>query len=95
MDTETREYLEKMTAEVCQAEKEYMNKKHELDLLKAQYTLKKDWEQTIGKPKPTVDEKKAHISIALKDKEAEVNDLKITWEYKRKILEINILAQKY
>ena len=94
MENETKEYLEQMTTEVCQAEKEYLLKKHELDLLKAQYTLKKDWEQTMGKPKPTVDEKKAHITLALKDKEMEVQDLKLLWEYKRKILEINILAQK-
>ena len=95
MENEIVEHLIKTAEKVALSEKRYLAAKHELDLLKAQYILKNDWEQVLGVKKPTQKQKDAFVEIAVEEKVNEVNDLKLQLDYCKRIYEINILSQKY
>ena len=95
MENEIVEHLIKTADTVAIREKEYKDAKQDLELLKARYILLNDWENLIGKKKPTVQEKDSYIKMETEELERKVNELKIKRDYCRKILEINMMAQKY
>lgn len=94
LDNDIVEHLIKTADTVAIREVEYKNAKQELEILKAKYILLNDWENLIGKKKPTVQEKDSYIKVQLEEKEREVNELRIKRDYCRRIFEINMLAQK-
>lgn len=89
---ENMEKLMKIAEELKEIENEYSEAKQELGLLKAQHQLLNDWEQVLGKPKPTVSEKEAYIKTATEEQERKVNNLKVQRNFTRRVYEINILA---
>ena len=95
MEKATFELLQKLAKETCETEQAYLTAKHELDILKAQFVLKNDWEEVLGKSRPTVAEKEAYIALSTEEKEREVNQLKVELDYSKKLLELSILEQKY
>lgn len=95
MENEIVEHLIKTADKVAIKEKEYLVAKNNLEMLKAKYILKNDWEKVLGKNKPTQKEKDAFIQVQLEEKINEVNDLKIQSEYCKRVYEINVMAQKY
>lgn len=94
MDNRIVEFLIRTADKVAIREKEYKDAKQELDLLKAKYTLLNDWENILGKKKPTVSEKESYIKIETEEQERKVNELKVRRDYCRKVYEIHILAQQ-
>lgn len=94
LDNDIVEHLIKTADTVAIREMEYKNAKQELEILKAKYILLNDWENLIGKKKPTVQEKDSYIKVQLEEKEREVNELRIKRDYCRRIFEIHMLAQK-
>ena len=94
LDNDIVEHLIKTADTVAIREVEYKNAKQELEILKAKYILLNDWENLIGKKKPTVQEKDSYIKVQLEEKEREVNELRIKRDYCRRIFEIHMLAQK-
>lgn len=95
MEKATFELLQKLAKETCEREQAYLTAKHELDILKAQFVLKNDWAEVLGKPKPTVQEKEAYITLSIEEKVNEVDRLKLELDYSKKLLELSILEQKY
>ena len=95
MEKATFEVLQNLAKDICTKEQEYMTAKHELDIVKAQFVLKNDWETVLGKPKPTVAEKDAFITLSTEEKVNEVDRLKRELDYLKKLLELSILEQKY
>lgn len=87
---ELMEHLIKTADKVAIREKEYQEEKQNLELLKAQYVLKNDWENILGKKKPTVAEKESYIKIETEEQERKVNELKVLRDYCRRIFEINM-----
>ena len=95
MEQEIVEHLIRCADKVAIREKEYLKEKRNLEVLKAQYILENDWENLLGKKKPTVSEKDAFITIALEEQIRKVDDLKLQVEYCKRIYEINIMSEKY
>lgn len=83
------EKLLKLNVELSQAEKEYVDKKLDLELLKAQYALKNDWEKVFDKKKVTVSEKEAYIKDATEIQEREINELRCRKDYLKRVYEIH------
>ena len=76
MDNEIVEHLIRTADKVAIREAEYKEEKLKLDLLKAEYNLNNDWEQLLGKKKPTVAEKEAFIKKGTEEQQRKVNELK-------------------
>lgn len=94
LDNKIVEHLIRTADKVAIREAEYKEAKLHLDILKAEYNLKNDWELLLDKKKPTVDEKKAYVKVALEEKQREVNTLKIRRDYCRRVFEIHMLANR-
>ena len=92
LSQEVTEHLIKCSEKVARVEQKYSNAKLELKLLEAQYILKNDWEEVLGKKKPTQKEKDAFIILSTEEKRREVDELKIKVDYCRRIQEINMVA---
>lgn len=91
LDQETTEFLILTANNVVMSEKRWKMAKLELKLLRADLRLETDWEEAIGKSKPTVAEKDDYILRATADKEKEVIDLEGQKEYCKLIYDINYL----
>ena len=83
------EKLLKLAEEVKVVEEELANKKLDLELLRAKYSLLNDWENIFGKKKVTVAEKEAFIKDATETLEREVNELRIRKDYLKRVYEIH------
>ena len=95
MDQQTTEHLIKMSEKVARTEKKYVSAKLDLEIMKAQYILMNDWENLLGKAKPTQKEKDAFVLIETEEKQREVNDLKLQVDYCKRCHEIQLMKQKY
>ena len=91
---EILEHLIKCAEKVARSESEYLTAKHNLEILKAQFILKNDWPEVLGKAKPTQKEKDAFIVIAVEEQQNLVNELKLKADYCRRVYELNVLRQK-
>lgn len=89
---ENMEKLLKIAEELEQIETEYEETKHELNLLKAQYTLFNEWEKVLNKARPTVQEKEAYIKTETEVLERKVTQLKVKRNHARRVYEINMLS---
>ena len=89
---ENMEKLLKIADELEQIETEYEQTKHELNLLKAQYTLFNEWEKVLNKSRPTVQEKEAYIKTETETLERKVSELKVKRNHARRVYEINMLS---
>lgn len=94
MDIKINE-LVKYAEKVKSCDEEYLVAKNNLEMLKASYVLKNDWEMVLGKSKPTQKEKDAYMQVELEEKINQVNRLRVEAEYQKRLFEINVLAQKY
>jgi len=79
---------------VAEAEKEYARAYHDLELLKANHIKLNDWEKLLGKKKPTVAEKEAHITLSVEEQQNKVNELKVERDHCRRLFEVNMLCGK-
>ena len=95
MEQQYVEHLIKLSNNIAKREKEYLVARNNLEMLKASYILKNDWELTLGKSKVTQKEKDAYVQVELEEKINEVNDLKLQVEYCKRIYEINVMSHKY
>lgn len=93
MDIKIKE-LVKCSEKVKICDEEYLVAKNNLEMLKASYVLKNDWEKVLDKPKPTQKEKDAFMQVELEEKINAVNKLKVEADYQKRVFEIHMLANK-
>ncbi len=91
LDQEATEFLIKLSNNVAMSHKRYKLARLELKLKRADLRLETDWEEAIGKSKPTVAEKDDFILRATAEEEKEVIDLEAQNEYCKMIYDINYL----
>ena len=91
LDQEITEFLIKLSNNVAMSDKRYKMAKLELKLKRADLRLKTDWEEALGKSKPTVAEKDDYILRATVDEEKEVIDLECQRDYCKLIYDVNYL----
>ena len=91
LDQETTEFLIKTANGVAKAEEKYAIAKSELKIEEAKLFCFADWENLLGKSKPTQKEKEYAVALMTEEKRAEVIDLKVKRDYCRRIFEINFL----
>lgn len=91
LDQETTEFLIKCANNVVMSDKRWKLAKLDLKLLKADIRLETDWEEALGKSKPTVAEKDDFILRATANEEKEVIDLECQKDYCKMIYDINYL----
>ena len=72
MDIKIKE-LVKCSEKVKICDEEYLVAKNNLEMLKASYVLKNDWEKVLDKPKPTQKEKDAFMQVELEEKNSYVS----------------------
>lgn len=84
------EHLVKCAEKVARKEEEYVREKNNLESLKADYLLLNNWEELLGKKKPTQKEKDAFISKSVEQKKNEVDQLKICVDYCKRIYDIQM-----
>ena len=94
LEQEYVEHLIKTANRIAVTEKEYMNAKRDLEIQKAKYNLENNWEEILGKSRPTVAEKESWIAVETDSQRRFVDDLKIQRDYCRRMYEINLLAYK-
>lgn len=88
------ENLLKLAEDVKLAEEKFDNEKLNLELLKADYVLKNDWEKVLGKPKPTQKEKDSYIEKETEVLKRKVKSLERDLKYKKMVYEIYIIEAK-
>ena len=91
LDQETTEFLIRLSNNVVMSDKRYKLAKLELKLKRADMRLETDWEEALGKSKPTVAEKDDYILRATAEDEKEVIDLECKKDYCKLIYDINYL----
>lgn len=94
LDNDTVEFLIKTANTVAKKEQKYLVARNNLEMLKASYVLKNDWEKVLDKPKPTQKEKDAFMQVELEEKINAVNKLKVEADYQKRVFEIHMLANK-
>ena len=91
LDQETTEFLIRVANNVVMSDKRWNLAKMDLKLLRADLRLETDWEEALGKSKPTVAEKDDFILRATAEMEKEVIDLECQKDYCKMIYDINYL----
>lgn len=81
--------------EVCAKQAEYDSAKSNLKVTEAKYILCNDWENLLGKAKPTQKEKDSYVAIETQEQATKVATLKRELDYLKKMLEIRMMAVKY
>ena len=94
MDNEIQKQLIEMARNVADSKVKYKDSKISLDIRKAKLNLDTNWEEVLGKSKPTVAEKESWIKIETEGQARNVADLKVSRDYCRRVFEINMLANK-
>lgn len=79
---------------VQKADEKYLSLKLEFEKVKAEYCLITNWEEILGKSRPTMAEKDSYIKLHTMDLEKQVNEAKIEKSYARRLYEIGLLELK-
>ena len=91
LDQEATEFLLKCANNVAIYQEKYKLARFELKLLRADCRLETDWQEALGKAKPTVGEKDDYVLRMTAEKEKEVIDLENKKDYCKMVYDINYL----
>ncbi len=89
------EHITLTLIEVNKKQAEYDTAKSNLKILEAKHILCNNWEELLGKAKPTQKEKDSYVAVATEEKANEVATLKRELDYLKRLLDIQMMAVKY
>jgi hypothetical protein len=94
MDKDFDKDLFNCADKIASLEDKYYRAKLDLELLKADYLLRNDWENILNKSRPTVGEKDSYITQQTESRRRLIDNLKVELNYYKRIYEILIVSQK-
>ena len=81
----------KIIKNLNKVETQYCEAKRGLEVLKAELILNTDWNEALGKPKPTVQEKEAFITLQTQKEQCKIDSLKLRKDYLYRMYKVAFL----
>ena len=89
------QHLKAINEQLVEAQLDYAAKKLLYKEKEAKLLLETDFEETLGKKRPTVDEKKAWLLLEMKEAKHELNDAEVLVEKLKRDYEIEKLNVRF